>query len=208
MRATHPLTLPPDLFVPVFFYTALSPFQAVESLTSIRAGVSDATGSATGQGIAGMHRSAKVEVDPIMPAWPTCRGLPINATPDQTPDSEPSSDGYEDIVQVLQDNDACEFDDSSTFEVQVKGNLRKNFHFWRGIGASPFILSVIEEGYKLPFFAFPEPALEHAEFVEIALKLLFQSGRVIRCGVPPFVVNPLSVSVQAIGKKRLNPDFR
>ena len=65
----------------------------------------------------------------LMPAWPTCRGLPTNATPDQILDSESSSEGYEDIVQVLQDNDACEFDDSSNFEVQVKGNLRKNLHF-------------------------------------------------------------------------------
>ena len=104
-----------------------------------------------------MHGSAKVEADPTMPAWPTCRGLPTNATPDQMPDSESCSEGYEDIVQVLQDNDACEFDDSSKFEVQVKGNLRKNLHFWRGIGASPFILSVVEEGYKLPFFCFSGP---------------------------------------------------
>ena len=71
-----------------------------------------------------------------------------------------SSEGYEDLVQVLQDNDSCEFDDSSKFEVQGKGNLRKNLHFWRGVCASHFFLSVIEEGYnyKLPFFAFPEPA--------------------------------------------------
>ena len=70
-----------------------------------------------------MHGSAKVEVDPAMPAWPTCRGLPTNATPDQMPDSESCSEGYEDIVQVLQGNDACEFDDSSKFEVQVKGKI-------------------------------------------------------------------------------------
>ena len=64
-------------------------------------------------------------------------------------------------------------------------------HFSRGIGASPLILSVVEEGYKLPFFAFSEPAafksnrpaLEHAEFVESALGVLCQSGRVILFGV-------------------------
>ena len=116
---------------------------------------------------------------------------------------------------VLQDNDAYEFDDSSKFEVQVKGNRRKNLHFWRDIGASPSILSVVEEGYKLPFFAFPEPAafknnrsaLEHAEFVECVLEVLCQSGRVIRCAVPPYVINPLPVSVQANGKKRLILDL-
>ena len=77
-------------------------------------------------------------------------------------------------------------------------------------------MSVVEEGYKLPFFALPEPAafksnrpaLEHAEFVERALEVLCQSGRVIRCVVPPYVINPLSVSVQANGKKRLILDLR
>ena len=74
-----PLALSPGLLV---LNTALSPIQAVESLTSIRAGASDATGLVTGQGIAVMHGSAKVEADPIMPAWPTCRGVPTNVTPD------------------------------------------------------------------------------------------------------------------------------
>ena len=77
-------------------------------------------------------------------------------------------------------------------------------------------MSVVEEGYKLPFFAFPEPAafknnrsaLEHAEFVESVLEVLCQSGRVIRCAVPLYVINPLPVSVQANGKKRLILDLR
>ena len=89
-------------------------------------------------------------------------------------------------------------------------------HFWRCIGASPFILSVVEEEYKLPFFAPPEQAafknnrlaLEHAEFVESALEVLCQYGRVIRCALPPYVINPLSVSVQVNGKKRLILDLR
>ena len=38
--------------------------------------------------------------------------------------------------------------------------------------------------------------------------MLCQSGRVIRCAVPPYVVNPLSVSVQVNGKKRLILDLR
>ena len=100
-----------------------------------------------------MHGSAKVEAGPIMPAWLTCRGLPTNTTPDQIPDGESCSEGYEDIVQVLQDTDAYEFDDSSKFE--VKGNLRRNLLFWRGIGASPFIFSFIDGGGGyVPFLCF------------------------------------------------------
>ena len=87
---------------------------------------------------------------------------------------------------------------------------------WRGIGASPFILSDVEEGHKLPFLAFLESAafknnrsaLEHAEYVKSPLEVLCQSGLVIRCAEPPHVVNPLSVSVQANDKKRLILDLR
>ena len=70
----------------------------------------------------------------------------------------------------------------------------------------------MERGYLLPFVSFPEPAafknnrssLSHAQFVEEAIQDLVESGRVVQTKVPPRVVNPLSVSVQANGKKRLN----
>ena len=42
-------------------------------------------------------------------------------------------------------------------------------------------------------------ALDHSEFVNGAL----HSGRVMELNRPPDVVNPLSVSIQPIGKKRL-----
>ena len=68
----------------------------------------------------------------------------------------------------------------------------------------------------LPFLSLPEPAvfrnnrssLAHAEFVEDAIRELVESGRVVEVDVPPLVVNPLSVSVQASGKKRLLLDLR
>ena len=68
----------------------------------------------------------------------------------------------------------------------------------------------------LPFLSLPDPAvfnnnrssLVHAEFVEDAIRELLESGRVVEVYVPPLVVNPLSVSVQATGKKRLILDLR
>ena len=71
-----------------------------------------------------------------------------------------------------------------------------------------FILNVIERGHMLPFLSLPEPAvfrnnrssLAHAKFVEDAIRELFESSRVIEVVVPPLVVNPSSVSVQATGK--------
>ena len=63
----------------------------------------------------------------------------------------------------------------------------------------------------LPFLSHPEPAvfrnnrssLVHEKFVEDAIRELVESGRVIEVVVPPLVVNPLSVSVQATGKRGL-----
>ena len=68
----------------------------------------------------------------------------------------------------------------------------------------------------LPFISFPEPAvfknnswsISHADFVEDAIRDLVESGRVLHIKVPPRVVNPLSVSVQHNGKKRLILDLR
>ena len=63
------------------------------------------------------------------------------------------------IVQSQRDYDACEFDDSSKFEVQVKGNLRGICTSGKASVHLFFIFSVIEAAYKLTFFAFPEPTL-------------------------------------------------
>ena len=70
----------------------------------------------------------------------------------------------------------------------------------------------------LPFVSFPEPAVfendrdrssfSHAEFAEEAIQDLVESGSVVETNVPPGVVNPLSVSAQANGKKRLILDLR
>ena len=122
-----------------------------------------------------------------------------------------------DIAQVHRDSELFEFELSTSPPcVNVKGNLRRNLEFWKRIGTSSFILNVIERGYLLPFVSFPEPAvfknnrssLSHAEFVEEAIQDLVESGRVVETNVPPRVVNPLSVSVQANGKKRLILDLR
>ena len=104
---------------------------------------------------------------------------------------------------------------TSSPSVNVRGNLRKNFEFWERIGTPSFILNVIERGIFVTIRQFPEPAvfknnrssLPHAEFLEEAIRDLVESGRVVQTKVPPRVVNPLSVSVQANGKKRLILDL-
>ena len=44
-----------------------------------------------------------------------------------------------------------EFDSSLSGTILVKGRLRNNIQFWYDIGASSFILSIIRDGYKIPF---------------------------------------------------------
>ena len=86
----------------------------------------------------------------------------------------------------------------------------------RSIGAPNFILSVIENGYRLPFISLPlsvklrnnKSARIHADFVDQAVRELLNSDRVRIVDEQPFVVNPLSVSVQPCGKKRLILDLR
>ena len=93
---------------------------------------------------------------------------------------------------------ACEFEESSgTILSQVKDSLRRLVEFWRSIGAPRYILSVICEGYRLPFLQIPPGftsrnrlALDHSEFVNEAILELFHTARVRELNRPPHVVSP------------------
>ena len=99
----------------------------------------------------------------------------------------------------------------SGYSLRVKGNLKNNLVFWRSIGALDFILCIIGNGYRLPFTSFPlavklrnnYSARIHVDFVGQAVLELLNSDRVRKVNEQPFLVNPLSVSVQPCGKKRL-----
>ena len=99
--------------------------------------------------------------------------------------------------------------------VKVKGSLKRNIAFWEHIGASRFVRDTIVDGYKIPFIYTPpaasfrnnRSAIQHSEFVGQAISDLLIAGSVVECGCAPTVVNPLSVSTQANGKKRLILDL-
>ena len=83
--------------------------------------------------------------------------------------------------------------------VKVKGSLKRNVAFWEHIGASPFIRDTIASGYKIPWFIFTPPAasfgnnrsaIQHSEFVELAISDLLIAGSVVECVCAPTVVNP------------------
>lgn len=88
--------------------------------------------------------------------------------------------------------------------------------FWRKIGASQFVLNIIEEGYRLPFVCVLKPLIiqnnksaeKHKGFVDTAIAELLQSGRIAESISVPHVVNPLSISVKTNSKKRLIIDLR
>ena len=105
---------------------------------------------------------------------------------------------------------------STDVPVSVRGRLRKSLQFWKDIDAPRFIIDTIEFGYKLPLLQIPPPfvaknnnsAIQESAFVESAINELLSLGCISEVFAPPAVINPLSVSVQKSGKKRLILDLR
>ncbi|XP_072025653.1 uncharacterized protein [Amphiura filiformis] len=98
----------------------------------------------------------------------------------------------------------------------IKGRLRSSIDFWRSIQANDFVLSIIQNGYKLPLITTPpvivlknnKSALDNSDFVYEAINDLVKKGLVLQVSEKPTVINPLTVSIQKSGKKRLILDLR
>ena len=97
--------------------------------------------------------------------------------------------------------DFYEYENNDT-EILVKSRLKKNLQFWENIGAYPFILNVIEHGYKIPFESIPpkqhnnnnKSALENKDFVSKAIQELLHKNLIVQCDDIPHIVSPLSVA--------------
>lgn len=100
--------------------------------------------------------------------------------------------------------------------IVYKDRLRSKVDFWVSIGSSPWVLYIIRFGYRIPFISWPpraffcnnRSALDHVSFVDSAISDLLLAGSVIEVFTPPTVVNPLTVSVNSVGKRRLILDLR
>ena len=100
--------------------------------------------------------------------------------------------------------------------LRIKGSLKRHITYWENIGASAFILDIISSGYKIPFYLTPESsfssnnrsAIEHSEFVRDSTEDLIANRFAIKVPFKPACVNPLTVSINKQGKKRLILDLR
>ena len=119
---------------------------------------------------------------------------------------------FKDVCQLMELQDL-----EPVSSVQVKGRLKENIAFWRDIGASKWVLSVIENGYYLPFISLParrsfqnHPSVVQSQaFVCQELKKLLASGAIVEVRQEDvLVVNPLGVVKNASGKSRLILDLR
>ena len=109
---------------------------------------------------------------------------------------------------VVDGNDAAASD-------SVRGGLFNCSNYWKDtLNASPFVQSIVQEGYRIPFNSIPDScflknnksARDHPEFVSGAICDLLEGGYIEEHSQPPYCINPLSV---AKGKKlRLVLDLR
>ncbi len=99
--------------------------------------------------------------------------------------------------------------------LSVRRMLMKHL-FWKTIGASKFIVDIIESGYKVPFFGTPTPLMGrnnaslclHASFVNDAVNDLLSQNCIQEIKHCLQIIILLSVSIQSSGKKHLILDLR
>ncbi|MEM9400707.1 MAG: reverse transcriptase domain-containing protein [Verrucomicrobiota bacterium] len=167
-------------------------------------------------------QNADIPPCPTSPARTPTTASPVSSLPpplQQESDSPELSDDENGIVEVdyFMNDSKCEIDSECKGSPNVRGRLLMHIAFWQQIGAPDFILSTISEGYKIPFATTPasfqqrnnRSALEHSVFVTEAILEPFQGERISETTYEHLHnINPLSVSVQSSGKKRLIIDLR
>ena len=108
-----------------------------------------------------------------------------------------------------------DFESLPDVDISVVGRLRKGLDFMKSINSSPYILNVIEHGYKIPLSAIPDARVlknnrssrDNPDFVRRSIDKLIFEGAVVECLSPPKIINPLTVAERK-GKQRLVLDLR
>ena len=130
------------------------------------------------------------------------------------PDRDKSLNSFPGLLVL--DHDLYEYEQGLSPNIIVAGRLKTHIQFWKSIGASQYILDVIDSGFRIPFHSTPlvsfsnnnKSTLANASFVDEAISELLLTNRIFESDAIPHNVNPLSVSVQSSGKKRLILDLR
>ena len=112
--------------------------------------------------------------------------------------------------------DKTGFEKKSSIPVSPVGRLRTCYDEWSKIGSNDHVLSVVKEGYKIPFKTEPNSAIlknnrsarDNGDFVSEEIDKLLSLGCVSKVSNVPKVVNPLTVAFNKKGKKRLVLDCR
>ncbi|XP_021365071.1 uncharacterized protein LOC110457925 [Mizuhopecten yessoensis] len=87
------------------------------------------------------------------------------------------------------------------------GRLKTRISYWREKGACDAVLTIVSEGYKIPFREVPtcvkltnnKSARDDPEFVGVEIGKLVKLGCVTEVTTPPHVVNPLTVAYNRKG---------
>ena len=137
----------------------------------------------------------------------------VDGVLDLDPSSATCADCF--ILDAIKDSGPLAVDLTYS-SISVRGRLRKFVDFWRTLEVSQFILNVIMQGYKIPFFQLPTPfakrnntsARENSAFVSQAVNDLLRLDLIEELACKPNIINPLSVSTRSSGKQRLILDLR
>ena len=115
---------------------------------------------------------------------------------------------FPDVLEAHREFNSYHSSGLNSDSLDVKGRLRHNVQFWKYIGASDFILSIIANGYVIPFIQPPpamffrnnNSAMAQEVFVTDSILELLRTKRIKEVTNPSYIVSPLSVVHQPSGK--------
>ena len=143
------------------------------------------------------------------------KALPAQRRDIRVPESQQTEPGPSTEEEALEGQESA-MNQLSTVYKSVAQKLTSCVAYWYSFCASIFIVNIIKVGYKLPFMTSPPKArfknnasaLKERSFVESEIENLISKGYVEVLESVPHVVNPLTVSTNDAGKKRLILDAR
>ena len=174
-----------------------------------------APGSATGFSSQAKSSCQVLVRSPGIETATTADNRGISSETVRLPEPRPSQPLHQQLSQQAVANEV-EYLEKMSGDVDDLCEYGQNIEFTKSnLFANEFILNTLQFGYIIPFENVPPCAylknnrssLVHSEFVKSAILELLQAKCVTEVEMP-YIVNPLTVSVNSSGKKRLVLDLR